>query len=34
MFHLDDITKGDNKEHNKNWPYIHLYRNLIIGGSG
>ena len=36
MFNLDDITNENNKDHNKNWPYIpdHLYRMLIIGGSG
>ena len=36
IFNLDDITKENNKEHNKKWPYIpdHLYRILIIGGSG
>ena len=36
MLNLDDITNENNKEHNKNWPYIpdHPYRILIIGGSG
>ena len=36
IFNLDDITKENNKEHNKKWPYIpdHPYRILIIGGSG
>ena len=36
MFNLDDITNENNKEHNEKWPYIpdHLYRILIIGGSG
>ena len=36
MFNLDDITNELNKKHNKKWPYIpgHLYRMLIIGGSG
>ena len=36
MFSLDDITNGNNKEHNKKWPYIpdHPYRILIIGGFG
>ena len=36
MFNLDDITNENNKEHNKKWPFIpdHLYRFLIIGGSG
>ena len=36
MINLDSITKGNNKKHNKKWPYIpdHPYRILIIGGSG
>ena len=36
MFNLDDITNENNKEHNKKWSFIpdHLYRVLIIGGSG
>ena len=36
MFNLDDITNGNNKDHNKKWPYIpdHPYRMLISGGSG
>ena len=36
MINLDSITNENNKEHNKKWPYIpdHLYRILIIGGSG
>ena len=36
MFNLDDITNENNKEHNKQWPYIpdHPYKILIIGGSG
>ena len=36
MFNLDDITKENNKEHNEKLSYIpdHLYRVLIIGGSG
>ena len=36
MINFDDYV-GENKvKHNKNWPYIpdHLYRTLIIGGSG
>ena len=36
-FNLDDFTNENNKEHNEKWPYIipdHLYRILIIGGSG
>ena len=34
MINLDSITNENNKEHNKNWPYIsdHPYRILIIGG--
>ena len=36
MINLDSITNKNNKEHNEKWPYIpdHLYRILIIGGSG
>ena len=36
MFNSDAITNENNKEYNKKWPYIpdHLYRMLIIGGSG
>ena len=36
MFSLDSITNGNNKNYNKGWSYIsdHLYRMLIIGGSG
>ena len=36
MINLDNIVNETNKEHNENWPYIpdHLYRILIIGGSG
>ena len=35
MFNLDDITKENNKEHNKKWLFIldHPGRILIIGGS-
>ena len=35
MFNLADITKENNKKHNKKWPHIadHLYIILIIGGS-
>ena len=35
MNNLDSVTKENNKEHNKNWPYIpdHPYRVLIINGS-
>ena len=36
MINLDSITKENDKEHNKKWPYIpdHPYRILIIGGFG
>ena len=36
MFNFDYITKEDTKEYNPNWPEIpdHLYRILIVGGSG
>ena len=36
MFHFDDVTKENIKEHNPNWPKIpdHQYIILIIGGSG
>ena len=36
MLSLGDITNKNNKEHNEKWPLIpdHLYRILIIGGSG
>ena len=36
MLNLDNITNENNKEHNKNWPYIpdNPYKILIIGGSG
>ena len=36
MFNLEDITNENNKYHNLKWPFIpdHLYRILIIGGSG
>ena len=36
MINLDSITKENNKEHNKKWPYIsdQPYRTLITGGSG
>ena len=36
MFNLDDITNGNNADHNKKWPYIpdYPFRMLIIGGSG
>ena len=36
MINLDDITNENKKEYNEKWSYIpdHLYRILIIGGSG
>ena len=36
MINFDSDTNENNTEHNSNWPYIpdHLYRILIIGGSG
>ena len=36
MINLDSIINEKNKEYNKKLPYIpdHLYRILIIGGSG
>ena len=36
MINFDDVTKENIKEHNSNWPDIpdHLYRTLIVGGSG
>ena len=36
MIYLDNIPNKNNKEHNEKWAYIpdHLYRTLIIGGSG
>ena len=36
MINLDSITNKNNKEYNEKWPYTldHLYRILIIGGSG
>ena len=36
MINLDSIANENNREHNEKWPYIpdHLYRILIIGGSG
>ena len=35
MINLDNITNGNNKEHNEKWLFIpdHPYRILIIGGS-
>ena len=36
MINFDNYTSENKTKHNKNWPYIpdHLYRILIIGGSG
>ena len=36
MITFDDVTKEKRKKHSPNWPQIssHLYRILIIGGSG
>ena len=36
MINFDDSVNENKTKHNKNWPYIpdHLYRILIIGGSG
>ena len=36
MINLDSITNEKNKKHNEKWPDIpdHLYRILIVGGSG
>ena len=36
MINFDEVTKGNLKEHNPNWPVIHdhLYTILIFGGSG
>ena len=36
MINLDSIISENNKEHTEKWPCIpdHLYRILIIGGSG
>ena len=36
MINFDDVTIENIKEQNPNWPQIpdHLYRILIIGGSG
>ena len=36
MINLGIIINENNKKHNEKWPYIpdHLYRILIIGGSG
>ena len=36
MINFDEYTNENKINHNPNWPYIpdHLYRTLIIGGSG
>ena len=36
MINFDDYTNENKTKHNPHWPYIpdHLYRILIIGGSG
>ena len=36
MINVDDVTKGNIKEHNPNWAQIadHPYKILITGGSG
>ena len=36
MINFDDYVNENKTKHNKNWPYTpdHLYRILIIGGSG
>ena len=36
MINLDSITNENNQENSRKWLYIsdHLYRILIIGGSG
>ena len=36
MINFDNYVNENKTKHNKNWPYIpdHLYRILIIGGSG
>ena len=36
MINFDEYTNENKIEHNSKWPYIpdHLYRILIIGGSG
>ena len=36
MFNVDSIRNKNNKDLNKNWPYIsdHRYRMLVIGESG
>ena len=36
MINFDNYVSENRTEHNRNWPYTpdHLYRILIIGGSG
>ena len=36
MINFDNYTNENRSEHNLKWPYIpdHLYRILVIGGSG
>ena len=36
MINFDNYVNKNKTEHNKKWPYIpdHLYRILIVGGSG
>ena len=36
MMNFDNVTNESKTEHNPKWPYIpdHLYRTLIVGGSG
>ena len=36
MINFENVTKENRKEHNSNWLQIpdHLYRTLIVGGSG
>ena len=36
VVNFDGVIKKETKEHNRNWPQIpdHLYRMLIVGGSG
>ena len=36
MINFDDYVNENEIVHNKNWPYNpdHLYRILVIGGSG
>ena len=36
MINFDDVSKGNIRQHNPNWPQIpdYLYRILIIRGAG